>query len=119
MEFQATELTSYRWVFTVKDETGAVIPGASFAEVFLWIYDIATGTIVNNRDGSASVLGGIVTISAQGDVVVQFTPADFAVLNSAAPAEMHRAVLDLRLSNGRRKVLRRRLYVENESKITA
>ncbi len=116
------EKTRQRLDFIVRDDAGAVIPGANIDEVKLTLYDESSGDIINSRTAVDVLASGELTVSALGVGVMIFAPDDM-VLVGAAPVpsqEIHVAHFDYQWDTDATKVGRHlvRLQVVNLLKTT-
>lgn len=85
------EQTTVEYQFTLKDLAGVVIPAADLVTLTLTLYDVASGSIINSRDGQDVLNANNVTVSAGGVVVYTMLPADNAIVGTPAAnaAETH------------------------------
>jgi hypothetical protein len=85
----------------LKDEAGVVIPAASLASLTLSLYDVASATILNERDDQDALNTNNVTVDGSGNLAWSVQPADHAVVSTRANAiERHRAVFRYSWSGG-------------------
>jgi hypothetical protein len=94
--FTVPERTTQKLTFTLKDETGAVIPGSSLTTCTLTLYDQTTGAIINNRNG----VDVKANIDGQGVMTFTFLPADGQILNDALMFEPHVALFQWTYNTG-------------------
>lgn len=97
---QVDELCSKTFVFTLTDESGAVIPLANLSTAQLTLYDLetrdpagspATG-VINSRDLQDVKNANNVTIHAtNGTVTWSMQPADNPIVTDRRQVEIHRA----------------------------
>lgn len=99
---------SYTCVLT--DETGTAIPAASLVTLTLRLYDIATLTTLNNREGALGVGGqnvlnlNNVTVDSSGNLTWAVQSADHAVVSTKPRArERHRAVFEFTWASGAKR----------------
>lgn len=94
--FTVPERATQRLTFTLKDETGAVIPGTSLTTCTFTLYDQATGVIVNSRNG----VDVKANIDGSGLMTLILTPADGQILNDALTFETHVALFQWTYNTG-------------------
>lgn len=86
------EGTSGTFTATLVDETGATVSSADLTTATLTLFDEATGTIINSRDGQDVLNAHDVTISTAGALSWAFTADDTLIINDARAEEVHRAL---------------------------
>jgi hypothetical protein len=99
---------------TVKDETGAVIPGASLTTMVYSLYDEDTLAIINSRtlvDIKANVTSG-------GVLTLELLPADMAVQTTSKDEERHRVLIEWTYAAGvKRGSYEAQVIVSNVEKV--
>ena len=79
---------------TLTDEKGAAITLAALTAITLTFYDVATGTIINSRNGQDVLNDNNVTISAGGLLTWTMQQADNIIQTATQAVERHRALLE-------------------------
>lgn len=79
-----------------QDETGTPVPNTLFTSMNLWLYDVDTGVIINNRENQDILGAGTgannVTIDGLGNFEWTMQPEDNPILGGA-PIECHEAMI--------------------------
>lgn len=88
--YRHTERSSGVYSATLLDETGATVTALDTVRV--WLRDVATGQILNSRDGQSLLNANGGTFSA-GVLTWQMAPADHAIVGGNA-LERHEAVFE-------------------------
>lgn len=80
------ERTTQVLTFTLKDEAGAVIPGANLTNLRFKLFarGQAAGIYVNGRDGTADLKS---LVNAQGVATIELTPSDTTVTDTSLTRE--------------------------------
>jgi hypothetical protein len=104
---------------TVKDETGAVIPGSSLTTMTYTLYDEDTVTavglgIINSRDD----VNCKPSVSEAGVLTLELLPNDMVIVTSTKDEERHRLLLEWTYSGGtKRGSYEAQLIVQNVEKV--
>lgn len=79
---------------TLKDQDGAVVPASVIGALTLRLYDEASGTVINSRDGVdvKNVNGG--AVSELGALTMRLDAADMAIVDAAKASELHIALFE-------------------------
>jgi hypothetical protein len=115
-DFYCKEETSATYDATVEDDAGVAIPAASLSSVVLTLYDVATGTIINLRDGQDVLNANNVTISSSGALQWLMQPEDNIVVTSDSVVEHHKALFEF-VASGRESKHEVNIYVSNLAKV--
>lgn len=95
-ERKVTEGTTPEIGFTLVKEDGEAIALASLDTLTLHYYDLATGEIINSRDGQDVKNANNVTVSSAGVVAWTLQPEDTAIVGGTGVVEgnyeRHRAI---------------------------
>lgn len=78
--------------FTIKDESGLVIPSSQLTTATLTVYVPTSGAIVNGRDAQNIKNANNVTISETGVVTWTQQVADVTILDDTLAMETHRCL---------------------------
>lgn len=119
--FLTDERTSGQYTATLKDETDTAIAAASFATMTLTLYDAASGSIINSRNGQNVLNANNVTINdTSGLLTWALQPADSIVLDQTLAQEEHVALFEYTFgaSGGKRGSHEVRLVVRNINRVT-
>lgn len=82
--FECDRGESFRYTGTLRDEIGNAVGSSIIEALTLTLSDKATGTIINSRNQQNVLNVNSVTLDASGNLVWTGTPADAAVVNTAA-----------------------------------
>lgn len=87
--FRVHERTTPRYTATLKDETGAVVPGSALSALRLTLYNLGSGAIINTRDdqnvlGTSTAVNGV-TVSEAGLLTWDLDEADLAIQSARVP----------------------------------
>lgn len=100
-EFDQLELTSGQYTAVLTDEEGVAIDGTILTTMVLTLYNLDSDlTIINSRNDQDVLNTNGVTIDASGNLTWTISPADNAIVNSAAAAERHVALFEYTWSLG-------------------
>ena len=96
------ERTGWRYTGTLKDQTGAVVPGSVLTTLTLRIYVVnAALTELVGFPTPVNILNtGRGTITEGGLLTIDFIPADSAITETAELREQHRALVEAVWSSG-------------------
>jgi hypothetical protein len=89
----AKEKTTQKLTAVIKDETGAIIPGASLSTLTVTLYDTATNAIINSRNNQSILGANGGSVDSSGNLAWIMDPADNVILNDALAQEIHVALL--------------------------
>lgn len=94
------ERTGWRYTGTLKDQTGAVVPGSALTTLTIRIY-VVNAALTDIVASPVSILNtGRGTISELGVLVIDLTPSDSAITETADLRENHRALVEAVWSSG-------------------
>jgi hypothetical protein len=80
----------YEW--DLVDELGAVVPVANLTSLKLTLYDVATDTIINDREDQDVLNTNDVTFDSSGHGMWSIQPADNAIQTDTVDVEKHVAL---------------------------
>ena len=86
--------------FTIKDETGAAIAGASLSGLTLTVRTIPAGATVNSRNAQNVLNLNGVTVDGAGLVTWTVAIADVTILDDTLEIETHRALFVFTWTSG-------------------
>ena len=87
------ERVGWRYQGTLKDETGAVIPAATFTALTVTIYALdAAQTIIQASTSILNVGRGV--LDAFGVLTITFVPTDSAMVDATLAQERHVALIE-------------------------
>src|SRR3972149_284487 len=106
--FHARESSTTKLTAVVKDESETVIPAASIGTLTLMLYDQkteldspgSTGAIINSRNRQDILNANGCTVDSSGNMVMTFTPADNAIVNTGLSSERHVALFEYTYAAG-------------------
>jgi hypothetical protein len=94
------ERSGWRYTGTLKDQAGIVVPGSALTTLTIRIYVVNTA-LTDIVTPPVSILNtGRGTITEQGLLTIDFTPADSAITETAELRENHRALVEAVWSSG-------------------
>lgn len=99
--YNVDELENARYEATLTDEDAAPITLASVSTLTLTLYDVATGGIINSRNGQDVLNTNNVTLHATSGLLTWSIQAlDNPIVTSTLSFERHRALFVATLTNG-------------------
>ena len=94
------ERTTADYTVTLQDKQGNVLAGSAITSLTLTLYALASGTILNGRDGQNVLNQNNVTIDENGLLVFSLQSDDGAIMNGSCEYETHRAEFDCVFNGG-------------------
>lgn len=76
------ERTTFKYAFTIADEDGNAVGPSDLDTFTLTLYDVASGTIINSREGQNALNANQVEVRSDGNVYWNSVAADNPILNS-------------------------------------
>ena len=121
MPLKSREDSIAKYTAVIKDEDGAVIPGASLTGVFLTLYaDDSAKTIINSRDGvTAYKASGEITVDGSGNLAFTFLAADNKIVDDTKEWETHTALFRFTWTGTKQGYHEVEILVENLEKVTS
>jgi hypothetical protein len=95
-----SESTTLKLVGTLKDESGALINGASLSTMSLTLYNVVDNAIINSRNAQSILNTNGGTIDGSGNWTLTLSPADNTVMDQSAASEDHVAIIKWTYSSG-------------------
>jgi hypothetical protein len=112
------ERTTRQYTTTLTNELGVPIPLADITVMTLTLYVLdAAGTIINGRSDTNILNANIGTYHAtSGLLTILFTPADMAIIDTTASAEIHIALIEYTYGGGKEGAHEIQMTVSNLAK---
>ena len=116
--FWVKEKSTALYQATLKDHTDTVIAASSLDTMTLTLYDVATGDIINSKNGTNVLNTNGVTISGAGALAWIMASADNTINTSTSVIEHHKALFQWTWGGGKAGKHEVDIFVENLTKVT-
>lgn len=100
LTYDLNEKQTALYSFSIKDETGVAIPGASLTALTLTLRMVPSGAIVNTRNAQNVLNLNDVTVDGAGLVTWIIRIEDVTIQNDTLDTEVHRALFVFTWTSG-------------------
>ena len=92
---QVRELATAIVTATIQDEDAVALPAASIQAMLVTLYDVTTGTVINNRLRQSVLNANQVTVGTAGEFSWELRPADTQLIGTPAVGEVEEHIAHL------------------------
>jgi hypothetical protein len=96
------ERTTPTFAWQIVDADGVGVPAASLASLTWWLFNKATGAVINSRNGTSILNANNGTVDGSGNATLVLEAADTAILDESLDLETHIAEFEFTYNGGAR-----------------